>query len=202
VTLLVARLLSAAAIGRASPSWLSQACSHQILRDGHGGCPTMRRSLSSSYPRSLTTTVYRAETAPRLNRQGTGSGSRAEIQTSRLARQSALFGIMHAATSAAGQTTGKQFKNTTSGLLSTCLITAIVVGGTCMATRAVSSPVQNSGLFASAGHDRPSSGRSPSRSRCSASTSAHDGWPRSTTTGRSPSGGGRSRYSPSTRSCA
>jgi len=47
VTLLVARLLSAAAIGRASPSWLSQACSHQILRDGHGGCPTMRRSLSS-----------------------------------------------------------------------------------------------------------------------------------------------------------
>ena len=84
---------------------------------------------------------------------------------------------------------------------STCLITAIVVGRTCKAARLGSSPVQNSGLFAR-GHGRASSpGGSPSRSRCSASTCAHDGWPRSTTVGRS-SSGGSSRYSPSTRSCA
>ena len=69
------------------------------------------------------------------------------------------------------------------------------------ALRQRTSPVQHSGLFAS-GHDQPSrASGSPSRSRCSALTSAHDGWPRSVITGR-PSSGGSSRYSPSTRSCA
>jgi hypothetical protein len=37
---------------------------------------------------------------------------------------------MHARSSAAGQAIGKQFKNATSGMLSTCLITAIMASST------------------------------------------------------------------------
>ncbi len=56
---------------------------------------------------------------------------------------------MHAATSAAGQAIGKQFKSTTSPVFSTCLITAIMTGRTYKAARPASSPDQNTGLLAS-----------------------------------------------------
>jgi hypothetical protein len=52
---------------------------------------------------------------------------------------------MQARNSAAGQALGKQFKNTTGGMFSTCLITAIVVGRTYKAVRPASGPVQNRG---------------------------------------------------------
>jgi predicted AAA+ superfamily ATPase len=47
---------------------------------------------------------------------------------------------MQARSSAAGQATGKQFKNTTSGMFSTCRIMAIVVGKMYKAARSASSP--------------------------------------------------------------
>jgi hypothetical protein len=53
---------------------------------------------------------------------------------------------MQARSSAAGQAIGKQFKITTSGMFSMCLVAAIVVGRTQDAARAASSPVQKTGV--------------------------------------------------------
>src|SRR5260370_39803396 len=62
---------------------------------------------------------------------------------------SSLPGIMQATPSAAGQAIGRQFKNTTTPMFSTRLNTAITVGRTHKTPRPASSPIQNTGLFAS-----------------------------------------------------
>ena len=79
-------------------------------------------------------------------------GDGVSVQSSdagRLARQSALRGIMHATTSAAGQGSESNSRTPPARCSRHALITAIMVGRTYRAARAANSPIQNAGLFAS-----------------------------------------------------
>ena len=92
------------------------------------------------------------------------------------------------------------FKNTTTAMFSTRLNTAITAGRN-KTPRPASSPIQNTGLFASAvTAGRPHRANHPIRSRCSASTSGQDGWSRSTTSSRPMSGMGSPYSSPTSAS--
>ena len=66
----------------------------------------------------------------------------------RLARQSALRGMMHAMTSAAGQVIGMQFKISTRLMFRACLTTAIAVGQAYSAARLATYSIQDTALFA------------------------------------------------------
>jgi len=66
----------------------------------------------------------------------------------RLVRQSALRGMMHAITSAAGQVIGMQFKISTRLMSRACLTAAIAVGLTYSAARLARYSIQDSAPFA------------------------------------------------------
>ena len=79
------------------------------------------------------------------------AGTEVSVQSGeagRLARQSALRGMMHAMTSAAGQAIGMQFKISTRLMFRACLTTAIAVGQTYSAARLATYSIQDTAAFA------------------------------------------------------
>jgi hypothetical protein len=69
-------------------------------------------------------------------------------EAGRLACQSALYGIMHAMTSAAGQAIGMQFKISTCLMFRACLTAAIAVGQAYSAARLATYSIQDTAPFA------------------------------------------------------
>ena len=99
---------------------------------------------------------------------------------------------MQATTTAAGQAIERQFKNTTTAMFPTHLNTAITVGRTDTTPTPASSPIQNTGLFASVSCLAVLLGRITDPPPLSGIYVGQDGWSPPATSGRPMSGMGSS----------